>query len=107
KFSNRTIKYYKLNRRFTEVTYLSGSKSEQMLNVIYSQNLTKGWNVGLDFRRAGAEGFFRRQRFYQSSFDFYTHYESPNKRYSISAYYLRNHLEQQENGGIKDFNPAE
>lgn len=107
KFSNRTIKYYLLNRRFTEVTYVQGSKSEQMLNVAYSQNLTKNWNAGLDFRRAGAEGFFRRQQFYQSSFDVYTHYETPNKRYNLFAYYLRNHLEQQENGGIKDFNPNE
>lgn len=107
KFSNRTIKYYKLNRRFTEVTYVSGSKSEQMLNIIYSQNLTKGWSAGLDFRRAGAEGFFRRQRFYQSSFDVFTHYQTPDKRYNVFAYYLRNRLEQQENGGIQDFNPNE
>ncbi|HLG33495.1 MAG TPA: putative porin, partial [Bacteroidia bacterium] len=107
KFSNRTIKYYKLNRRFTEVTYVQGSKSEQLLNIIYSQHLTKNLNAGLDFRRAGAEGFFRRQQFYQSSFDVYTHYETPSKRYSLFAYYLRNHLEQEENGGIKDFNPNE
>jgi hypothetical protein len=107
KFSDHTIKYYKLNRRFTEVTYLQGSKTEQLLNIAYSQNLTKNWNAGLDFRRAGAEGFFRRQIFYQSSFDVYTHYETPNKRYNLFAYYLRNRMEQEENGGIKDFNPAE
>jgi hypothetical protein len=107
KFSNRTVKYYKLNRRFTEITYLQGSKTEQLLNVAYSQNLTKSWNAGIDFRRAGAEGFFRRQIFYQSSFDVYTHYETPDKRYNLFAYYLRNRLEQEENGGIKDFNPAE
>src|SRR5258706_277370 len=107
KFSSRTIRYYNLNRRFTEITYLLGRKKEQLLNVVYTQNLFKRWNVGLDFRRAGADGFFNHQRFYQSSFDVFTHYQSPNERYNLFAYYLRNHLEQQENGGVKDFDPKE
>jgi len=107
KFSGNTIRYYKLNRRFTEVTYLSGRKKEQLLNITYAQNLAKGWNAGLDFRRSGAQGFFRRQLFYQSSFDVFTHYETQNGRYNLYAYYLRNRLEQQENGGIRDFNPNE
>ena len=79
----------------------------QLLNVAYAQNLWKGWSAGLDFRRAGAEGWFKRQQFYQSSFDLFTHYESPNERYQLYAYYLRNHLEQQENGGVNNFDPAE
>lgn len=107
KFSDRTIRYYKLNKRFTEITYLLGPKKEQLLNVVYTQNLMKGWSVGLDFRRAGAEGWFKRQQFYQSSFDVFTHYESKNERYQLYAYYLRNRLEQQENGGINNFDPAE
>jgi hypothetical protein len=107
KFSDQTIRYYKLNKRFSEITYLLGPKKEQLLNVVYTQNLLRGWSVGLDFRRAGAEGWFKRQQFYQSSFDFFTHYESQNERYQLYAYYLRNHLEQQENGGINNFDPAE
>lgn len=107
KFSDRTIKYYKLNKRFTEITYLVGAKKEQLLNVAYAQNLMKGWSAGLDFRRAGSEGFFRRQVFYQSSFDLFTHYQSPNERYNLYAYYLRNRLEQQENGGVNNFDPTE
>jgi hypothetical protein len=107
KFSDRTIRYYKLNKRFTEITYLLGPKKEQLLNVVYTQNLMKGWSIGLDFRRAGAEGWYKRQQFYQSSFDVFTHYESPNERYQLYAYYLRNRLEQQENGGINNFDPAE
>ncbi|MBK5284342.1 MAG: hypothetical protein JJE25_02980 [Bacteroidia bacterium] len=107
KFSDHTIRYYKLNRRFTEITYLSGRKKEQLLNITYAQNIAKGWNAGLDFRRSGAQGFFRRQLYYQSSFDVFTYYEAPKGRYSLSAYYIRNRLEQQENGGIRDFNPNE
>lgn len=107
KYSDRTIRYYKLNKRFTEITYLLGRKKEQLVNIIYTQNLFRGWNAGLDFRRAGAEGPFKRQQFYQSSFDMFTHYESPNERYNLYAYYLRNRLEQNENGGIKDFDPDE
>ena len=107
KFSNRTIRYYNLNKRLTEVTYLLGAKKEQLFNIIYTQNLMKGWSAGLDFRRAGAEGFFQRQQFYQSSFDVFTHYESQNGKYNLYAYYLRNRLEQEENGGVRDFDPSE
>jgi hypothetical protein len=107
KLSDRTIRYYKLNKRFTEITYLLGAKKEQLINVVYTQNLLSGWSVGLDFRRAGSEGWFKRQLFYQSSFDVFTHYESANKRYQLYGYYLRNRLEQQENGGVNNFNPDE
>src|SRR5690349_10866843 len=40
KLSDRTIRYYKLNKRFTEITYLLGPKKEQLLNVVYTQNLS-------------------------------------------------------------------
>jgi len=98
--SHDDIKYYQARTPFTSLYYVSAGEVEQVFKVIHSQNIKPNWNIGANFNRIGANGFYRRQRGDDLNGALFTWFQSPNKRYNLWASGVFNTLKAQENGSI-------
>lgn len=94
------VKYYQARTPFTSLYYVSAGEAEQVFKVIHSQNVKRNFNVGLNFNRIGANGYYRRQRGDDLNGALFSWYQSPNKRYNLWTSAVFNTLKTQENGSI-------
>ncbi len=99
-FKTEETRFFTTTRPFTQLGYLLGSRQEQMINVIHTQNIKPNWNFAFQFRLINAPGVFRSENVNHSNLRFNTNYQSPNKRYNLYLIALRNSLQSAENGGI-------
>ncbi len=98
--NHEDIKYYKARTPFSSLYYVTGGEKEQVFKIILTQNVKPNWNVGFNYNRIGANGFYRRQRGDHLNGAFFTWYESKNHRYNLWADAIFNTLKAQENGSI-------
>lgn len=100
-FSINDTRFMVTDKPYTELTYLLGSKSEQTIGVLHTQNITPDWNAGLQYRLINAPGFFNSQNTNHKNFRFHSNYTSKNKRYNAFLVVISNGIQSSENGGIK------
>jgi hypothetical protein len=100
-YQNKHVKYYKLFVPYSEIQYVMGSKKEQMLSVLLTREIFKGFVFGLDISVINSPGPYERSASDDRRYYFTAQYFTPNKRYGVIANYLRNNLTVEENGGIK------
>ncbi len=99
-FTNFTLPYFQVKKPYTSIFYVSGPEKEDILQVIHSQNITKTWNVGLNFRVMDSWGSYQWQACDNRQLLLNTNYSSPLGKYRVMAAYYHNSIEIQENGGI-------
>lgn len=97
---NDDIIYYQARTPFTNLYYISGGETEQVFKVTHSQNIKKNWNIGANYNRIGANGYYMRQRGDHLNADLFTWFQSPNKRYNLWVNTIFNTLKANENGSI-------
>jgi hypothetical protein len=102
RFKIEETKIFQTTRPFTELGYLLGSKAEQMIHVLHTQNRKSNLNFGFEYRFINAPGAFRNQFASHNNFRFHTYYNSTNRRYSIYFIMQSNRLRSSENGGVVD-----
>lgn len=102
--THEDVRYYQARAPFTSLYYVSAGEVEQVFKVIHSQNIRPNWNIGANFNRIGANGFYRRQRGDDLNGALFTWFQSPNKRYNLWASGVFNTLKAQENGSILNEN---
>ncbi|MGZ5135208.1 MAG: putative porin [Flavitalea sp.] len=95
-------KFYTTTRPYSEIAYLLGSRSEQMIQLLHTQNIRPNWNVSVQYRLINAPGFFQNQNTNHNNYRFSSWYQSRNKRYQNFIIVVGNKLQSSENGGIKD-----
>jgi len=96
------IRFYKTNKRFSNLDYhLSGGK-EQQITITLAQNIFPNWNAGIDFNREGSLGFLNNGKTFITNFDFFTWYHLPNNRYQLFASANWNSIKNEVNGGLSD-----
>ncbi len=100
-FQNDSIKYYKVSKTFTEVSYVQGAKKEQNFHAVFSRNIYRSLNIGFDFRVRSSPGAYTRQKTNHINFVVTTQFISKNRRYGVIANFLVNRLRNYENGGIR------
>ncbi len=93
-------KFYQTTRPYTELAYMVGSKTEQMVNVLHTQNRKNNLNFSFEYRLIASPGSFRNQNTSHNNFRISTYYQSHNKRYGLYFIYLNNKLKASENGGL-------
>lgn len=93
--------FFNTTRAFSSVYYQMGSKKEQMLSVLFTQNITPTWNISAAYRKISAPGFYKLQRTNHDNVYFNTHYLSKNQHYDVKAGFYYNKIQQAENGGIE------
>ncbi len=104
KWSLPTTPFFTSTRPYTEIGYLLGSQTQQIIEVLHTQNFRPYWNIGLQYRLINSPGFFKNQRTNHNNYLFTSWYQSQNKRYNNFLVFLGNKLQSEENGGIKTDN---
>ncbi|PWT72389.1 MAG: hypothetical protein C5B59_15815 [Bacteroidetes bacterium] len=101
-FTIDETKFYNTTRPYTELGYLIGSKAEQMISLVHTQNITKDLNAAFQYRLINAPGAFQNQNTNHNNYRFTTWYQSKNKRYQAFLILMGSKLQSSENGGIRD-----
>lgn len=104
-FSPSTINYFDTKSPYSELSYIQGSRGQQLAQIKFSRNINRNWNIGFDYRiftTKKINGLFRKQEYSEgSAFDVYTRYITPKGRYQVLANFSFYDQQLQESGGIK------
>ena len=95
-------RFYNTTRPYSELGYMLGSKAEQFINLVHTQNIKPNWNIALQYRLTNSPGFYQNQRTNHNNYRLNSWYQSKNKRYSNFFIILANNLQSGENGGIRN-----
>jgi hypothetical protein len=93
-------RFYQTTRPYTELYYLLGSKSEQMINILHTQNIKPNFNMAFQYRFINSPGIFQNQNTSHNNFRISGNYQSNNKRYTVYGIWINNKLKASENGGL-------
>ncbi|HEX4876646.1 MAG TPA: putative porin [Chitinophagaceae bacterium] len=96
------VRFFNTTRPYSELNYQIGSRVEQMIDLLHTQNLKPNWNIALQYRLINAPGFFKNQKTNHNNYLLSSFFQSGNKRYSNYFVLLGNKMQSAENGGIKD-----
>ena len=102
KFKIEDTKFYQTTRPYTELGYLLGSKAEQTVNIIHTQNVKPNFNMAFQYRLINSPGNLQNQNANHNSFRLNGNYQSHNKRYAVNGIYFSNKIQSSENGGIQN-----
>lgn len=95
-------RFYTTTRPYSEIAYLLGSQSEQMIQLLHTQNIRPNWNASVQYRLINAPGFFQNQNTNHNNYRLSSWYQARNKRYQNFVIIVGNKLQTGENGGIRD-----
>lgn len=94
------VAFYRARSPFTRLYYVNAGEAEQVLKVTHSQNVKPNWNIGANYNRIGANGFYSRQRGDDTGVALFSWYQTRSKRYNLFATIVFNTLRAAENGAI-------
>lgn len=100
KYKFNEVRWYQTTRPYSELGYLIGSRSEQMIHLLHTQNINSNWNAAFQYSLINSPGFFKNQNVAHNRYQFNSHYHSPNRRYNLYFLILANTMQANENGGI-------
>lgn len=100
KFTVENTKFYQTTRPYTELAYLLGTKAEQLINLIHTQNRKTNFNFAIEYRFSNSPGFLKNQNANHNNFRFTTHYQTNNRKYEFFLVLLSNKAVSSENGGL-------
>ena len=95
-----TEEFYNVDKPFTLFGYDGGQKDEQTVDVIHTQNITKGLNIFFKFNSYGGDGEYVGQKTKNRSGSLGGSFV--NGRYATHLAWTFNRIDVQENGGIVD-----
>jgi hypothetical protein len=101
-FTLEGTKLYQTTRPYTELSYVLGSKAEQLVSIVHTQNKKSNFNFSIEYRFNNAPGNFKNQNASQNNFRFVSHYQTLNKKYEAFFVYISNKSASSENGGVQD-----
>ncbi len=101
-YQNDSVKYYKVYKTYSELSYVQGAKKEQNFHAIFSRNIYRTFNLAFDFHVMSAPGAYSRQKTNHVNFVLTSQFFTKNKRYGVIANFTANRLRNYENGGIKN-----
>nr|WP_214449182.1 putative porin [Flavihumibacter rivuli] len=96
------VKFYQTTRPYSELGYMLGSRAEQVIHLMHTQNVRPNWNFAFQFNLFNAPGHFKNQNTNHNRYLFNTNYNSKNRRYNLYFVALGNKMQANENGGMLD-----
>jgi hypothetical protein len=96
------VRFFNTTRPYSEITYQLGSRVEQMIELLHTQNIKPNWNFLFQYRLINSPGFFKNQKTNHNNYLLSSWFQSKNKRYNNYFVLLGNKLLSAENGGIQD-----
>ena len=95
-----SVLYYNTNRPYSAFSYQLGSKLEQFMRIIHTQNVKPNWNFAVQYYKFNSPGYYKIQRINHDNGSLSTNYQSRNQRYQLNGAIVYNLQQQDENGGI-------
>jgi len=102
KWTPEKTRFYRTNKRYSELKYHMSGGKEQQITLHLAQNIFTNWNLGFDFNRQGSLGFLNNGHTHVTNFDLFTWFRLPNNRYEVFASATWNSIRDQVNGGLSD-----
>lgn len=96
------VRFFNTTRPYSELNYLLGSRVEQMISLLHTQNIKPNWNFLFQYRLINSPGSFQNQNTNHNNYLLTSKYQSTNLRYNNYFVFLSNKLQSYENGGIID-----
>ncbi len=96
------VRFFQVTRPYSEINYLLGSRSEQIISVLHTQNVRPAWNVAFQYRLINSPGFFNNQNTNHNNYILSSRYQSKNLRYTNYFALAGNKMASSENGGMVD-----
>lgn len=100
KWKLENVRFFNTTRPYSELGYLLGSNSQQIIELTHTQNIRPYWNFALQYRLINSPGFYKGQNTNHNNYLVSSWYQSPKKRYNNYLVILSNKLQSSENGGI-------
>ncbi|HMH24755.1 MAG TPA: putative porin [Puia sp.] len=101
-FSVDDVKFYNTTKPYSEMGYLLGSKTENLISILHTQNIGPNLNFAFDYRLINSPGTFQNQNSNHNNYRFSVWQRSKNKRYQAFFALVASKLQTSENGGIRD-----
>lgn len=95
-----SLPFYNTTRPYSSFSALIGSKSQQNVDLLHTQNIHSRWNFAARIRYNAAPGFYAMQKATNLSSSLGSNYQSKNQRYYLATAFVYNRFVQQENGGL-------
>lgn len=99
-FTIENTRFYNTTKAYTELNYILGSRLEQMIGLVFTQNIRPNWNVNVQYRLLNSPGVFQNLGVIHNNYRAASWYQSKNKRYQNFIILVGNKLQSGENGGI-------
>lgn len=97
-----TIRFFTTTRPYSELNYFLGTRVEQIIELMHTQNIRPNWNFGFHYRLVNSPGFFQNQKSNHNNYEFNSRYQTKNLRYTAYLALVANKLQAGENGGFID-----
>jgi len=97
-----TARFFHTTRPYSEINYFLGTRTEQLIELVHTQNIRPEWNAAFQYRLINSPGFFKNQKTNHNNYMLSSRYQSKNLRYTNYFLLLGNKLISAENGGIVD-----
>ncbi len=99
-YTPENIRFYQLQKPYTELQYYSSLAGEHFFNVTHSQNVAPNWNVSFEDRFVNANGSYEYSSTKSNYLNVNSHFFSKDGRYRLKAAFIYNYSHIRENGGI-------
>jgi hypothetical protein len=100
RFNVDSLGFYSTTRPYSVFSYQLGSKLEQCVSILHTQNIKPNWNFAVQYRRTTSPGYYKIGRNNDDNASFTTNYKSLNKHYVLYGAMVYNKQQHDENGGI-------
>lgn len=100
RFKADSLLYFNTTRPYTSFSYQLGSKLEQLVNILHTQNIKPNWNFAVNYQKITSPGYYQIQRVNNDNASLSTSYQSKDQHYSLKGAVVYNVQQQDENGGI-------
>jgi hypothetical protein len=102
KYRLERVRFFNTTRPYSEINYQLGSRVEQIIQLMHTQNIKPNWNFSFQYRLINSPGFFKNQKTNHNNYLLSSWFQSVNKRYNNYVVLLGNKMQAAENGGIDD-----
>ncbi len=102
KWKLEKARFFNVTRPYSEINYFLGSRVEQIIELLHTQNIKPNWNASFNYRLINSPGFFKNQKVNHNNYLLNSWFQTINKRYNNYFVLIGNKLESGESGGILD-----
>lgn len=95
-------RFFNTTRPYSELNYQLAARSEQMIELMHTQNIKPNWNFLFQYRLINSPGIFKNQKTNHNNYLITSRFESINKRYNNYFILAGNKIQAGESGGLVD-----